>query len=154
MEIEETAIAITEDKIHELAELTPVKKIETSLVGFLENVFLMVQEEDAYQKAIKSEIISRLPDMKPSELIALATSAMTNKNDLVSKTMAPIAQLLTAAQQNELAARQNKDSTVYQQTNIREVNNMAPSEVLTGLQALFNLANASRAKDEIVQSDN
>jgi uncharacterized protein YktB (UPF0637 family) len=143
-----------EQQIHEVVErLTPVKQIETSLAKFLQDTFVMAKEEDDYQKNIKMEIIKRLPDMKPSELIALATSASTNKNDLISKIMAPIAQLLTAAQQNELAIRQQTGSPAFQQTNIREVNNMAPSDVLLGLSSLFNMVNTMKTAEEAPKED-
>jgi hypothetical protein len=128
-------------------EITPVSLIEHSLSKFLNDTFVMVREEDDYQKSIKAEVIKRLPDLKPSELIALATSATTNKNDAISKVIAPTMQLLTAAQQNEMASKQ-KDIQAHSinQTNIREINNTAPSDVLNGLQALFNLANATKEK--------
>jgi hypothetical protein len=145
---------IQESQIHELAsKLTPVKEIESSLAKFLQDTFVMAKEEDDYQKNIKEEIIKRLPDMKPSELIALATSATTNKNDLISKIMAPIAQLLTSAQQNELLARQKNDSPQFQQNNIRSVNNIAPSEILIGLQSLFNLTQTMQKKEDINNSE-
>jgi hypothetical protein len=140
---------IEEQQIKDVIEqLTPVKQIESSLAKFLQDTFIMAKEEDDYQKNIKLEIIKRLPIMKPSELIALMTSASTNKNDLISKIMAPIAQLLTAAQQNELLMKQKMDSPQYQQTNIREINNLAPQEVLVGLQSLFNFAQTMQKKEE------
>jgi hypothetical protein len=140
------------NKIHTLVEkMTPVKQIENSLASFLQDTFIMVREEDDYQKAIKAQVIANLPSMKNTELIALITSATTNKNDALSKTIAPIAQLLASAQQAEMAAKQKIESPAFQQTNIREVNNMAPGDVLVGLQSLFNLARvAQKQEDQVV----
>jgi hypothetical protein len=136
------------NKIHNVVEkMTPVKQIENSLASFLQDTFIMVREEDEYQKAIKAQVVANLPSMKNAELIALITSATTNKNDALSKTIAPIAQLLASAQQAEMSAKQKIENPAFQQTNIREMNTIAPSEVLQGLQSLFNLAKATQRQE-------
>ena len=128
---------ITEQQIHEIAEKsTPVKLIENSLAKFLQDTFMMAREEDEYQKKLKEEIIRRLPDMKPSELIALMTSASTNKNDMLSKLISPTMSLLTASQQNELSLRQAEKSPQYTQNNIKEINTNTPAEIMIGLESL------------------
>jgi uncharacterized membrane-anchored protein YjiN (DUF445 family) len=125
-------------------ELSPVKTIEKTLAKFVSDTFEMAIAEDNYQKAIKDEIIAKLPDMKASELIALITSASTNKNDLISKIISPTFSLLTAAQQNEMSLRQKETMPNISQTNIREVNAAASVETLQGLQALHHLLNATK----------
>jgi len=140
---------ITEEQIKEIAnKSTPVKLMESSLASFLQNTFQMAREEDAYIKNIQAEIVSRLPTFKNTEIIALATSASTNKNDLFSKVISPTMGLLTAAQQNELAMRQHEKLPHFNQTNIREINTQTPAAVLQGMQALFNLAEAIKIKEE------
>lgn len=144
--------AENEQTIHELAtSMRPTKQIEGSLSKFLEDVFDMTRAEDEYQNAIKRQIIERLPEMKPNELISLATAASTNKNDLISKIISPTMQLLSAAQQNEMAMR--RDSLMQQNQNnapsdIRTVNSEATTDVLVGLQALFNLAKVTERSDK------
>jgi hypothetical protein len=133
--------------VHEIVEaISPVNQIETGLAKFLGHTFDMVMEEDLYFKEIKREIVSRLPSMKDSEVIALATNEGTLFNDRQSKILAPTMQLLTAAQQAEMAKANKETQQQAQsisQTNIREINQVAPQEVLTGLAALMNLANAA-----------
>jgi len=156
-EIITTNEIVAVETIKELANLdkeehSSVKLIEDSLAGFLGKTFQMAIDEDDYQKQIKDAIIAKLPDMKPSELIALATSASTNKNDLISKLVTPTMQLLTAAQQNELSLRQQEKQPVLSQTNIREINHAAPGEILQGLQALFHVATTLKQKDDFIET--
>jgi len=137
--MEETAL-ITEQNIRDLSEqLTPVKLIESTLASFLNNTFQMAIDEDDYQKDIKNEIRRRLPDFKNTEIIALSTSAATNKNDLISKLVAPTMQLLTAAQQNELAQKQREATPQFTQNNIKEINANSSAATLAGLTAFMNL---------------
>ena len=146
------------DQIKEIANIstpahTPVKVMEESLAKFLQDTFIMAKEEDDYQKQIKNQVITKLPDFKPSELIALITSASTNKNDLISKLVAPMMQLLTAAQQNELAQKQQQNNPNFQQfsqTNIKELNTQTPSDILAGLQSLTWLAEAVKKKEDVL----
>jgi hypothetical protein len=142
------APATTDEQIiHELSS-RPTKQIEGSLSKFLEDVFEMTRAEDAYQMAIKQQILEKLPEMKPNELISLVTSASTNKNDLISKILSPTMQLLSAAQQNEMASRRDALLATQNQQNqpsdIRAINQAASTEALVGLQALFNLMNTAK----------
>ena len=143
--MEENVLAPVTDEqvIHELSK-RPTKQIEGSLSKFLEDVFEMTRAEDAYQNAIKQQILEKLPEMKPNELISLVTSASTNKNDLISKIISPTMQLLSAAQQNEMASRRDAliaSSQNNQPSDIRSLNQAATTDTLVGLQALFNLMN-------------
>jgi hypothetical protein len=124
-------------------ELTPVAKIENGLSDFLSHTFQMVQEEDAFKKKIQAELIQRLPTLKNTELISLGISQSTNQNDMLSKIVSPTMQLLTAAQQAEMAKQQKEAQSVsLSQTNIRELNTQAPTEVLTGMRAFMELLRA------------
>jgi ABC-type uncharacterized transport system YnjBCD ATPase subunit len=124
-------------------ELTPVAKIENGLSDFLSHTFQMVQEEDEFKKQIQAELIQRLPTLKNTELISLGISQSTNQNDMLSKIVSPTMQLLTAAQQAEMAKQQKEAQNVsLSQTNIRELNTQAPTEVLTGMRALMELLRA------------
>jgi hypothetical protein len=121
---------------------SPVSLIENGLSGFLNHSFQMVKEEDDYQRLIQEEIVRRLPSMKNSELIALSVSQSSNMADLASKIISPTMQLLTAKQQAELAKQQKEQlvqAGVVSQTNIRQVNQMAPQEVLTGMRSFMDL---------------
>jgi len=153
--MENEIIVPTEQDIKDLAnKITPVRLIENSLSKFLSDTFIMAKEEDEYQKLIKAEIIKRLPELKANELIALITSASTNKNDLVSKIVSPTMQLLTAAQQNEMASKQKDTNGTYTQNNIKEINNIAPAEVLQGFQAFMNMVTAVQKKEQEVIVEN
>lgn len=152
MEEETTVPAVTEQQIHTIAspvvedieKVTPVTIMENSLSTFMTDVFNQVREEEDYQKKIKEQIVQNLPTMKNSELIALMTSASTNKNDLISKVIAPTMGLMTAAQQNELAERKEaaKEKQVIGTAagDITQVSTIVPGEVLVGLKGLFDIA--------------
>jgi hypothetical protein len=133
----------------EVKKLSPVLKIESGLSNFLQNAFNIAVEEQEFHNQIEKEIVNRLPQLKNSELIALATSNRTNQNDLFSKLVAPTLQLATARQQNEMAQMQKTENpTTISQTNIHEVNQMAPQEVLAGLKSLFDLTNILKHPEE------
>ena len=142
------------ETIHEIAkytEPTPVSKIERGLSDFISDTFQMIHEEDQYKKSIQIEIMKRLPNLTNSEIIALITSQSSNQNDLISKVISPTMALLTAAQQAEMAKNQKEAqaSTLnVAQTNIREINQIAPQEAIVGLKALFDLVQISQ-KSEI-----
>jgi hypothetical protein len=154
--LDESQTALATRDIHDIVEETtppsPVAKIESGLSDFLGHTFEMVKEEDDYKKQIQAELLSRLPSLKSSELIALVTSASTNLNDQMSKIVSPTMQLLTAAQQVELAKQQKEQAQMqgatFNQNNIRELNATTPGEVLVGLQTLFNLAQATKKKED------
>jgi hypothetical protein len=136
----------------EVKRLSPVLKIETGLSNFLENAFNIAIKEQEFHDQIEAEIVTRLPNLKNNELVALATSNRTNQNDLFSKLVAPTLQLATARQQNEMSQNQKaSEPTHISQTNIKEVNNMAPQEVLVGLKSLFDLANVLKKPEEPIE---
>ena len=115
--------------------------MENALSTFMADIFEEVRQENLYAATLREHVLSRLDEMKPSEIIALITSESTNKNDLVSKVISPTMQLLTVAQQNELAERKEKakeeEKKVVSTSNIGQVSELAPSEFLFGLQTLF-----------------
>jgi hypothetical protein len=144
---------VNEEQIHQLTQQivekeSPVSLIESSLSSFLNNAFQMAIVDDVVKKELQQELLRRKTDLKPSELIAALTSFHTNHNDMLSKLISPTMQLLTAAQQNEMAAKQKTDNPQYQQTNIRAINSIAPAEVLTGLSTLFQMVNTMKSPQE------
>lgn len=136
--------SFTEDEIATIAEKsTRSSVLNDTLTTFVADICDQVRREDEYIDKLKEVALkeAQAGNLKPSELIALLTSATTNKNDLVSKTLGPTMGLLTAAQQNEMNERKEalkeKEKEVQNSSNIRNISNMAPSDVLIGLQALF-----------------
>lgn len=137
----------TEAEIAEITEKnTPSKLLNSTLTEFVADVCDQVRKEDKYIDKLKAVALreAEAGNLKPSELIALLTSATTNKNDLVSKTLSPTMSLLTAAQQNEMnerkEAQKEKEKEALSTNDIRSISEMAPSDVLVGLQALFTQA--------------
>lgn len=123
-----------------------IEKLTDKVVEAEGNIFDMLSEEEKYQAQIRSYILANLDKFEPREVIGLITSATTNKNDLVSKSTAPLIQLLTAAQQNEAAERKERQKEQENKsniTNITQLNTVAPMEVLQGLMGLFNMGNAA-----------
>jgi hypothetical protein len=135
----------------EVLRLTPVLKIESGLSNFLQNAFDIAIKEQEFQRQIEAEIVSRLPTLKNQEIIALATSNRTNQNDLFSKLVAPTLQLATARQQNEMAQTQKVTETTISQTNIKEMNTLAPQDVLQGFKSLFDMVTVLRRPEEAVE---
>ena len=126
-------------------EKSSVDKLADNLGVFVGDVFDQVRAEDTYLDAVKQQVIANLPKMSDRDLITLITSATTNKADLISKVTSPLVQLMTAAQQNELAEKKEKEKEKEQKsgpTNIVNLSTVAPMEVLQGLQTLFNMSNA------------
>jgi len=143
----------------EVKDISPVLKIETGLSNFLQNAFNIAEGEQQFHKRLQEEVINRLngttkpsaDSLKNSELIALLTSNRTNVNDLFSKLVAPTLQLATARQQNEMAKQQKTENPTISQTNIQEINNMAPAEVLAGMKSLFDLAQILKRPEEVIE---
>jgi hypothetical protein len=138
-----------------VTQLTPVSLIEKSLSSFLDNAFRMAINDDLVRRELLQELVNRKKDLKSTELIAALTSFHTNQNDMISKLISPSMQLLTAAQQNEMSARQKIENPQYQQTNIREINAQASPDVLSGLSALFNLVTTMKPaqKEELPEKE-
>ena len=154
MEDKELAPIVSEKQISTIAEkVTPVSMMENALSTFMADIFEEVRQEDMYIQTLRKDIIADLPNMKPSEKIALITSETTNRNDMASKVIAPTMQLLTAAQQNELAERKERlkeqENKVIHASSIQQVSSLAPADVLVGLQALFNMSNIATPQQKI-----
>lgn len=150
----------TEAEITEIAEKSaPSKLLNNTLTEFVADVCDQVRKEDEYIDKLKAVALQEAEagNLKPSELIALLTSATTNKNDLVSKTLSPTMSLLTAAQQNEMnerkEAQKEKEKEALSTNSIRSVSEMAPSDVLVGLQALFTQAAIVTKSKETAESN-
>jgi hypothetical protein len=140
------------NQIHELAK-SPVNQIESGLSNFVSHTFEMIKEEDAFQAALQKEMLIRLPTLKNSELIAALTSETTNQNDMLSKVLAPTMQLLTAAQQAEMARQQaevKRQELTISNTNIKEINQIAPHDVVVGMKALFELIQTAETKSNVI----
>jgi hypothetical protein len=136
---------LTEVDIHNAAgqvvpvEPSPVSQIESSLGGFLQGAFQIAQEDDAFHKQIQADVIRRLPTLTDAQVLALVVNNKTNFNDLISKLLAPTMQLATAKQQAEIAARREQQSPNISQTNIKEINQGVPQQVLVGLKNFSDL---------------
>ena len=146
MEENKTLATVSEKTIAEVAEkVTPVSMMTNALSTFMADIFEEVRQEDMYINTLRQDIIADLPNMKPSEKIALITSETTNRNDMASKVIAPTMQLLTTMQQNEIAERKERmkeeEKKVINISNVSQVAEAAPSDVLKGLQQLFNFGN-------------
>ena len=136
---------------------TVIEQFQIELLDYAKKLFKEQLEDHQFVKAAQQHAINNnFKDLDPN-FVGMLTSATTNKNDLASKSLAPLMQLLTAAQQNELAERKEKEKAKEAKsttTNITQLNTIAPMEVLQGLQGLFNLANATQLKPAQVVEDN
>jgi hypothetical protein len=138
-EQEETALVAAD--IHDVAVAvsTPINQIESSLSSYLQDTFKIALEYDAFQKALQAETLTRLPHLSDTQVVALLTSSQTNFNDYISKTVAPTTQLLTAAQQAELAARREQQVNNVAQVNTQVLSQNASTDVLVGMKSLMDI---------------
>jgi hypothetical protein len=130
------AVSIIEEKS------SPVSRVEENLADFLSDAFAIAKADNDFLHEIQDEIRNRLSKLDDSKLLALHVNHMTNRNDIYSKLVAPTMQLATAQQQAELAAtkeRQAAQSSSFSQTNIKEINNQVPQNVLAGMKTLNDL---------------
>lgn len=158
-ESESTALSVpgkneivpTEEAIHHVSEMVSTNNIlNNTLTAFVDDVCEQVRQEELYISQLRECALREAQSggMKASELIALLTSATSNKNDLVSKVISPTMQLLAEAQRNEIQERREiqkekeEMKKMVSPSGIRQVSDIAPSEVLIGLQALFTQATA------------
>lgn len=144
-------IVPTEEAIHHVSEIVSTNNIlNNTLTAFVDDVCEQVRQEELYISQLRECALREAQSggMKASELIALLTSATSNKNDLVSKVISPTMQLLAEAQRNEIQERREiqkekeEMKKMVSPSGIRQVSDIAPSEVLIGLQALFTQATA------------
>lgn len=151
----------TEDEISKIAaEVGPSDVLKDSLTEFVRDVCNQVREEDKYISELKQVALqeAKAGHLKNNELIALLTSATSNKNDLTSKVINPTMSLLQAAQQNAMNERKEllreREKSAAPKSDIRSISEIAPSDVLVGLQALFTQATiATRSKQQHIDSE-
>lgn len=126
-----------------------IEQLQIEVLQYAKNLFQEQLEDHQFVQAAQQHAIQNgFKDLDPA-FVGMLTSATTNKNDLASKSLAPFIQLFTAAQQNELAERREREKEkehVPANTTINQLNTIAPMEVLQGFQALFNMANAIQLK--------
>lgn len=147
----------TEEEIAALADKagsSPSALLRGTLTKFVDDVCEQVRQEDNYITELKKVALNAAQSgqLKSNELIALITSATSNKNDLVSKVISPTMGMLTAAQQNEMNERKEamrEKERTQQPSSIRAVSDMAPSDVLVGLQALFTQATIATKRQQV-----
>lgn len=144
----QTQVIVTQDPQLPI-EKTSIEKLQDEILEYAKNLFQQeISDQQFVQAAQQHAIANNFKDMDPT-FVGMLTAATTNKNDFASKTLAPFVQFLTAAQQNEIAERKEKQKEKEARsttTNITQLNTIAPMEVLQGLQGLFNLANATQLK--------
>ena len=81
-----TTPPLTPAQVSAVAEkVTPVSMMTNALSTFMADIFEEVRQEDLYIQELRKDILNDLPNMKPSEKIALITSETTNRNDMASK---------------------------------------------------------------------
>lgn len=137
-----------------LAKVSPVAIMTDSLKDFYKDVFDMGRQQEDYLNFLRQGVMKDWDKFKPSEKAALITAETSNRNDLVSKVVTPLTQLLTSAQANELADKRERDKSkqdFQSPSNIRSISELAPTEVLVGLQALVGLAAPLQKKAEVTQ---
>src|SRR5574344_110682 len=115
---------------------SPISSVENSLSQFVQDSFDVTRKDFEFNQSIQDEILSRLPEFKNAELIALLTNNKVNDNDRINKILAPTFQLMTAKQQAEIAAlsaQKNDKIDDLKSANMREINEDTDQKVLQGM---------------------
>lgn len=125
----------------------PIAAVEDSLSVFVRDAFEATRSDFDFDTALQNEILSRLPSMNNSELLALFSTHNVNLNDKMSKVLAPTFGVITSRQQAEIATSKmatasGQDGKINVTQNIQNVNKEVDPEVLQGLTQLGNLLNA------------
>ena len=133
---------------------SPVSSVETALSEFVKDSFDVTRRDYEFNNKIQEKIAERLDDFSNSELILLLTNNKVNDSDRLSKMLAPSFQMLTAKQQAEItAASQEKQAAIQatgtvaaasggQSSSLKEMNDNASAELLTGMSQLSNMLRA------------
>lgn len=135
---------------------SPISSVENSLSQFVQDSFDVTRKDFEFNQSIQDEILSRLPEFKNAELIALLTNNKVNDNDRINKILAPTFQLMTAKQQAEIAAlsaQKNDKIDDLKSANMREINEDTDQKVLQGMTMLKNLIDAVQSSANKIADD-
>jgi hypothetical protein len=151
--------AITKNEVatfKEALKKTDIEEIEGETSKYVKDVFDMVRRREGFLEALEAELLNRISELSPAQLIALLGNTGVNTNDAINKALAPTAQLLTERQRTE-AAKAAAAATVAQSAaqiagggEMRKIAETAGQDTLIGLQTLANLM--AQAK-QISQTD-
>lgn len=133
---------------------SPIKSVENSLSQFVKDSFDVTRKDFEFNEQIQKEILTRLPQLKNTELIALLTNNKVNDNDKLSKLLAPTFQLMTAKQNAEIQAaadamKNNPAQNAGTSTNMRSVNESTSKDVLQGMSQLKNILEVFMNKEKV-----
>jgi hypothetical protein len=123
---------------------SPVKFVEKSLSQFVADAFEVTRRDFELSDAIQQSLIQDLATgaLTANQKIALLGTHSVNLNDRISKMVSPTLQLMTARQQAEIAAASQIATQKQAQnsiTNITNLNQDAPKDVIQGMTLLNNL---------------
>jgi hypothetical protein len=155
---EETNELAVQDPKH-LASLTkealkklPTEIVEEELVDFVKYAFDIVKQNNDFYQEINDSLLA---DMKagtltPAQKIALLTNASVNQNDLTSKLLSPLSQIITSRQQVEMA-KANAVAAVGEAamgaSNMKDMSLAVSPQILNGLKAFNDLMTKMSSMD-------
>lgn len=111
-----------------------------------------IRAQDEFERTVRKQVIANLPTMSNKELIALNTSISQTKNDLVSKTVSPMTQIINNAQINELNEKREQQKQLEQQHSpqgISGIASSAPNDVMVGFKAISDLVSLFQQSGDV-----
>jgi len=149
--MEENLPALTKNDVtlfKEAIKTSKIEEIENETAAYVKDVFNIVRNRASFLDAIETELLSRISELTPTQLIALVSNSTVNTADTLNKALAPTSALLTAKQQAE-AAKANaiaQASAAIGGNNLNELTQRVPQDVLVGLKSLADILGAVAPK--------
>lgn len=137
-----------------------ISKVEAQLVDYYKEITESTNSDLEFNEELKQELRLKFSEMSAKELMNFYTNYNVNLNDKISKSLAPVSQLLTAKQQAEIAEQAKKERMVQSATQINiqasggspsdyeKKNQEADAAVIQGLNMIYQLMQAANQKTE------
>lgn len=105
-----------------------ISKVEKQLVDYYEEITHSTESDIEFNEYMKEELKMKFSEMSAKEMMNFYTNYNVNLNDKISKSLAPVSQLLTAKQQAEIAEQSRKERQVSSATQINIQTGATPSD--------------------------
>lgn len=151
MENETTPVAVYDAAtLPTIQNETNISKVEEQLVGYYEEITKSTESDIEFNEYMKEELKMKFSEMSAKEMMNFYTNYNVNLNDKISKSLAPVSNLLTAKQQAEIAEQSRRERNVSSATQINIQTGATPSdyekknadasaEVIQGLNMIYQM---------------
>lgn len=141
---------------------TNISKVEEQLVGYYEEITKSTESDIEFNEYMKEELKMKFSEMSAKEMMNFYTNYNVNLNDKISKSLAPVSNLLTAKQQAEIAEQSRRERNVSSATQINiqtgasaadyeKKNTEASAEVIQGLNMIYQMVESFKKAENSEQ---